>query len=348
MFVALRELRAARGRFALISTVVVLVAVLVTFLSGLTAGLRHQSVSVVESIDAEKLVFAQSDDGASFDESVLTSEQVSTWLRSGAGVTPIGISRGKAGLDDGSGTAVALVGADAGVGDRAPLTPGTVILSRGAAEAVRADVGDALTVGSQRYTVGAVRGDDWYSHTPVLWMTLSDWNTVDPRAGAATVLAVDHARDPATVDTAAGTVAMDKNQSLTAIGSFTSENGSLTLMTVLLFAISALVIGAFFTVWTVQRTPDIATLKALGATSASLVRDAMGQALLVLLTGVAAGVAVTAIVGSAIGDAVPFVLTPSTTVLPAAAMVGLGLLGAGVALRFLFTTDPLTALGSTR
>ena len=69
MFVASRDLRAARGRFALISVVVVLIALLVTFLSGLTAGLRHQNVSVVERIDAESVVFAAAGDGPSFDES---------------------------------------------------------------------------------------------------------------------------------------------------------------------------------------------------------------------------------------------------------------------------------------
>jgi hypothetical protein len=34
-----------------------------------------------------------------------------------------------------------------------------------------------------------------------------------------------------------------------------------------LFAISALVIGAFFTVWTIQRGGDVAVLKALGAST---------------------------------------------------------------------------------
>ena len=35
-----------------------------------------------------------------------------------------------------------------------------------------------------------------------------------------------------------------------------------------LFVISALVVGAFFTVWTIQRSGDIAVLKALGASHA--------------------------------------------------------------------------------
>ncbi|AHK27604.1 ABC transporter permease [Rhodococcus opacus] len=346
MFVASRDLRAARGRFALISVVVVLIALLVTFLSGLTAGLRHQNVSVVERIDAESVVFAASDDGPSFDESVLTSEQVAVWRRSADSVQPIGVGRGSASAVGGAAKGVALVGADGGVGDRAPSAPGTVILGAGAARSLGVGAGDRLTVGDVTFAVTAVRGDDWYGHSPAVWMTLADWQHANPRGGAATVLAVSGGDDA--TNAAAGTTSRSVADSFSAIGSYTSENGSLTLMTVMLFAISALVIGAFFTVWTLQRTPDVATLKALGASTGSLVRDALGQALVVLLAGVGVGVGTAAVAGSMIGDAVPFVLDISTTVLPSTALVGLGLLGAAFALRFLFTTDPLTALGSTR
>ncbi|WKN56231.1 ABC transporter permease [Rhodococcus opacus] len=346
MFVASRDLRAARGRFALISVVVVLIALLVTFLSGLTAGLRHQNVSVVERIDAESVVFAASDDGPSFDESVLTSEQVAVWRRSAESVQAIGVGRGSASAVGGAAKGVALVGADGGVGDRAPSAPGTVILGAGAARSLGVGVGDRLTVGDVTFAVTAVRGDDWYGHSPAVWMTLADWQHANPRGGTATVLAVSGGDDA--TNAVAGTTSRSVADSFSAIGSYTSENGSLTLMTVMLFAISALVIGAFFTVWTLQRTPDVATLKALGASTGSLVRDALGQALVVLLAGVGVGAGTAAVAGSMIGDAVPFVLDISTTVLPATALVGLGLLGAAFALRFLFTTDPLTALGSTR
>ena len=50
MFVALRELRSARWRFALITGVVFLLALLVTGLSGLTSGLGHQNVSAVKAL----------------------------------------------------------------------------------------------------------------------------------------------------------------------------------------------------------------------------------------------------------------------------------------------------------
>ncbi|WP_109527371.1 MULTISPECIES: FtsX-like permease family protein [Nocardia] len=349
MFVALRELRAARGRFLLITFVVTLVALLVSFLGGLAAGLAHQNISAVRSLRADALVFADNGASPSFDASALTPEQVGIW-QAAAGATgtvePIGISRAEAGRPGAPPTAVALFGVTSAVaGDRAATDAGTVVLSDPVARALNADTDSVVTLGGRSFTVAGVRGDDWYSHTPVVWMTPADWRSVSPHAGAATVLAITGVPDR---DVTAHTTTTDISDSLSALGSYRAENGSLTLMTALLFAISALVVGAFFTVWTIQRMPDIATLKALGATSESLVIDALAQAALVLAAGVALGLALTVLGASALGEALPFVVGPATTVLPAAALIVLGLLGATCALRFLFTADPLTALAATR
>ncbi|KQY39027.1 MULTISPECIES: ABC transporter permease [Nocardia] len=346
MFVALRDLRAARGRFLLITTVVLLVAVLVSFLSGLTAGLAHQNISAVQGIDADQVVFAETGADPSFDSSVLTEQQISQWQSADA--TPIGISRTRAEHAGASPTQVALFGGDPSAFSNRPATaPGAVVLSSAAARELSAGTGDVVLLAGHEFTVADVAGDEWYSHTPVIWTSMQDWQAASPRAGAATVLAVT-GDVPGGLDAEAGTHSLPAEDAVQAIGSYQAENSSLTLMTVLLFAISALVIGAFFTVWTVQRQPDIATLKALGATTGSLVRDALAQAAIVLTAGVTAGLAITALASLFLGEAMPFVLSPATTLVPALALIVLGLVGAAVALRFLFTTDPLTALGATR
>ncbi len=107
-------------------------------------------------------------------------------------------------------------------------------------------------------------------------------------------------------------------------------------------------IGAFFTVWTMQRRGDVAILKALGATNGALVRDALGQALVVLVAGTLVGSAVVIVAGLAISGSLPFLLSPWTTLAPAVLLIAVGLVGAAFALRTVTTSDPLTALGSNR
>lgn len=349
MFVAWRDLRFARGRFLLIGSVVTLITVLVGFLSGLTAGLAEQNISAITGLRADRIVFSAPAAGAqqSYGDSAVTAAQKQAWARVD-GVTdvrPLGISQGKA--TGAVPASVALFGAPAGHSGQGPAI-GTVSLSRPAADALRVSRGDTIRLGGHSLRVADVAGDDWYSHTPVVWMNLQDWQSHAASTGSAeayaTVLLVSG--DPA--GHIPGTVSSGLLGSLTAIGAFRSEIGSLLTMMTMLFGISALVIGAFFTVWTIQRKADIAVLKALGASTTMLLRDALGQALFVLVLGVGLGFAVTAGLGALAGAALPFVLNVFTTALPASALILLGLVGAAFALRTVTGTDPLTALGSNR
>ena len=356
MFVALRDLRFARGRFVLIGSVVALITVLVGFLSGLTGGLATQNISAVLSIPADRVVFsAPTTDGAaaSFSDSTITEQQTTDW-DTAAGVTsaePIGISQTRAEAGDAR-IAIAIFGVRPGFNATAPSQDGRVSLSAPAANDLDVAIGDDVTIAGTTYTVETIAVDAWYSHTPVVEMTLSDWQAYSAATGNpdayATVLAVTGSPDWETVDTAISTVSQTILGSLTALSAFRSEIGSLLLMVTMLFGISGLVIGAFFTVWTMQRKGDIAVLKALGASTSSLVRDALGQALIVLLLGIGIGLGLVTLFGTLAGTTLPFLLNPFTTLLPGAIMITLGLAGAAFALRSVTSADPLTALGSNR
>lgn len=356
MFVALRDLRFARGRFILIGSVVTLITVLVGFLSGLTGGLASQNVSAVLSLPGDRLVFSAPSDGtaaASFSDSTVTQEQASTWA-STTGVTaarPVGISQTRA-EHGATKVAIAAFGVQPGFDSAAPTANGSLSVSTSAATALGVTVGDDVTIAGSTYRVEKIAGDGWYSHTPVVTMTLLDWQAYSRATGSpdtyATVLAVSGTPDWTAAAARTDTLATSTLGSLTAIGAFKSEVGSLLMMVAMLFGISALVIGAFFTVWTMQRRGDIAVLKALGASTSSLVKDALGQALIVLVLGTGVGIGLVSVLGAAAGGTLPFLLSPLTTLLPAVIMIALGLAGAAFALRSVTSTDPLTALGSNR
>lgn len=362
VFVAWRELRFARGRFLLIGVVVALITLLVGFLSGLTGGLAAQNVSAVLQIPGERIVLQQPADGSpSFATSEIDEAAVDAW-RSAEGadrVEQVGIASSRASreaADDAVG--VAIFGMDpgraAGEGALAALIPGSddeIGLSAGAADDLGAAVGDVIVITGSAYTVSAVGEEVWHSHLPVVAMTPDAWSDASIRVGGSgepTALAVSGDVDVEAVGAATGTVAQTPLASLAALEAFTSEIGSLGLIIGMLFGVSALVVGAFFTVWTMQRAGDVAVLKALGATTGSLVRDALGQALIVLAAGIGAGLAAVVGLGALARQALPFVLSPLTTLLPAALMIALGLAGAAFALRAVTKSDPLTALGSHR
>ena len=360
MYVAWRDLRFAKGRFALMGTVVVLMTLLVGLISGLTAGLGRGSTSAITELSADHLVFAAPAGGQklSFSASSVSHQQWQQWQHV-PGVTradPLGVSTTMA-TAGGRTATVSAFGVEPNSGlspDTTALTPGSAILSLGAADALGTVAGQTVTISGVALRIAAVSGDASFSHTPVIWTSLADWQRLapDPSTGGqhATVIALTTApgANLSAADQRLHTSTVTTSGSLAAIGSYTSENGSLQLMRGFLFVISALVIGAFFTVWTIQRSGDVAVLKALGATNGYLLRDAIGQAAVLLVAGTALGAAIAAGLGAAASGAVPFVLDASTVVFPAAVMIVLGVLGAALSIRRITSIDPLTALGSTR
>ncbi len=81
MFVAWRDLRFAKGRFALMGTVIVLITLLVGLLSGLTAGLGRQNVSAVTGLPADRIAFQAPAGGQdlSYADSTVTRQQWRRW-----------------------------------------------------------------------------------------------------------------------------------------------------------------------------------------------------------------------------------------------------------------------------
>lgn len=351
MFLAVRDLRFARGRFALMGAVIALISLLVVLLSGLTAGLADQSVSAVRSLPADRLAFSPPADGdtISFSASRVDGEQVRDLLAA-AGVeaaSPLGVAAARV-RTAGHEVAVTAFGADPS-GFLAPpgLTPGSVVLSPQLMDDEGLAAGDTVSIGGQRLTVVPATAESSFNHTPVVWLTLTDWQGLDEAAGAeASVVALRTSSSEAI--SADGVTVVDRGDALSAVGSFTAENGSLTLMRALLLIVSALVVGSFFTVWTIQRTPDLAVLKAIGASGSYLLRDAAVQAFVVLALGGAVGMAVATGAGALAAQVVPFVLGPATTLVPMLSLLAVGMVGALAAVRRITSVDPLTALGAAR
>ncbi|MCW1249299.1 ABC transporter permease [Acaricomes phytoseiuli] len=374
MFLAIRDLRAAKGRFALMGGVVALITLLLVMLSGLTAGLGDQSTSAINDLGAQerdgeigrpvdRIAFGAPGGDvptASFTESTITADQVASWQEQPGvqSAEALGISqtRFQALAQDGSGagtTNVTVFGV-APEGELAPagLASGDVVIGESVAEALALTAGDKVSVGGKELTISAVIADQWYSHTSVVWASSADWvelsHLSDP-GQVGTVAAITY-QDRASVDTAAadaaaGTVSASRTGSFQALASFSSENGSLMLMQTFLYGISALVIVAFLTVWTIQRTRDIAVLKAIGGSNRYILRDAITQAALVLLAGAGVGGVIGIVGGSFAAQAVPFLNDPATTLLPVLGIILLGLAGAALAVRRVTKIDALIALG---
>ena len=358
MFLAVRDLTYAKGRFALIAGVIAMITLLVVMLTGLSAGLARESVAAVSTLTdrgVTQIGFSKPPVGQK--QGFGTSEATDADATKAA--TASGVER--ATTLTMAPTRVKIGGADVAAqvfsakdGWVAPkgVSDGRVVVGQGLAKDANAKVGQSVKIGERTVTIESISPDASYQHTPVIWLSAADAQAagIVGGRGSQSVIAASTANsfDTEKAKDETGLTFMTPKDAIGTIESYKAENGSLTLMRVMLLIVSALVVGAFFTVWTIQRSPDLAVLKAMGAKTSTLIGDAVGQAGLLLLIGGGIGAALAAAAGMFAKDAVPFVLNASTTLVPLVLLIVLGLAGALVSVRRIATIDPNSALGALR
>lgn len=361
MFVGWRDIVFAKGRFALMGATVALITLLLVMLTGLTGGLGRQNTDALEKLPVDRLVFAPATEGgaASFTDSTVRASVAESWRGSGAEVLPLGVSTGR--LEGQGATSLTLLGTPQGSGlleGTAPLLEGVapadgqVALPVSAAEEVGAQVGSTVSFSGTDVEVSGITADTFYSHTNAGWVTTATWQAVTHQrtvegqdAVVGTVLALRGGDNYEATAEATGTQVVTPREAFAALPSYRSENGSLTTMQGFLYGISALVIISFLTVWTIQRTRDIAVMRALGASRRFLTQDALAQAAVILAAGAGVGALVGAGLGALAASALPFQLTALTVLGPAAGIWLLGMAGGYMALRRVAHVDPMIALG---
>jgi putative ABC transport system permease protein len=375
MKLGLKDIRFAKGRFALMAGVVALITMLLVMLTGLTSGLGNQSISAVRDLPVDRVVFSTGDSASGdakpdFTSSQITAQQLAAYQDVyGDGATPLGLTSARAQgvATDGSGTSgtanVAVFAAqqpEALSGAGSALPKGSVFLDEDTASSLGLLNGSALTadakatINGKELAVAGLVDAQWYSHMPVAWMSIDDWASIAHTSSdvVGTVmlladgsLASTSGEVPSTLTDDSLTTAVTPGAAVRGLPSYTSENGSLALMQAFLYGISGLVIAAFVAVWTVQRTRDIAVLKALGASGGYVVRDALSQSLVVTVLGAVVGGALGGGIAVAASAVVPIHLTLLSAVLPIAGIIVIGLAASMAAVKQTTSIDPLLALG---
>ncbi|MET8099016.1 ABC transporter permease [Streptomyces sp. NPDC005236] len=375
MYVALLELKAAKGRFLLMGSVVVLVSALVGVVSGFTTGLGDDTVSTLRRLPATHIAFAAGSDSDQFARSLIDERTATDWTREkGVEATPLGVAITRGTTDRDVAVDLAAFGVRPGAftdpgaekGHRldAAMPQGIVVSRQLVNDGAR--IGDTLTVDRLgiRLKVTGTTGRSSYGHVPVAYVTTDAWRQIRfttpgahtspaglpdqytaialkaPAGLAGQALAdADHRHDTATVPL---------QDAFAAAPGYEGERLTMTSIQTFLFLIAPLVVGAFFAVWTVQRTPELALLRAMGASRRRLLGHTLAQAAVVVAAGTAVGAALAAAVGLLVGEQVPFSLPAATLTTTMAAVVLIGLGGSALTLRRVTTVDPTTMLGAAR
>lgn len=374
MFIAIRDLMYAKGRFLLMGIVVSLVSFLVIVLSGLSAGLVKANISGLMALPATHIAFEYTDHPG-YRNTMVERYMWEGWAGQ-EGVTraePLGHTVFNARSADDKPLEIALWGLAPDSIIEPTVVRGTqlgdvengVIISGGLAEE-GIEVGDTITLDrvlTELVVVGIIEEIRTIGHVPIIYAPLRKWQeaTYGPPGGpppgeslpdivfdfvSVVMLQLEEGVAIEALDDQNETLTLDRLKFYSASTGYDSEVQSVQSIQSLLFVISAVVIGAFFSIWTIQRTNEIGLVKALGASNWYLVRDALSQAFFLISAGTLAGMGLAVWLGISVeGTETPFMLEASTLITTAIILVFAGMIGAIVPVNRITSIDPIIALG---
>lgn len=374
MFIAIRDLKYAKGRFFLMGFVVTLVAFLVITLSGMSEGLIKANISGLIELPATHIAF-EDNGNPSYRQTMVERYMWEGWAEEDAvkAIAPMGHTVFTARAADDTPHEIALWGIEAGSFVEPPVIigegwgeveNGVVITGDLVKDGV--GIGDELILDralTRLVVVGFTEEPRNIGHLPVIYAQLPKWQeaTYGPPGGpppgeklpdilfdfvSIVALQLEEGADLEAIDDENETKTFDRLGFYAASVGYESEVQTVQMIQSLLVVISALVLGAFFSIWTIQRTREIGLVKALGASNGYLMRDALGQAVLLIALGTMLGLAGTLWVEHLVeGTKFPFMLPVGAVAGAITTLFITGLIGAGLSIKRITSIDPIIALG---
>lgn len=365
MRLAWRELLRNRRRFAPTTVALGLLVLLLLMLGGLLDGLYLGSTGALRAQKSDLAVFDRSARESSLRSRIepatrATIEDVDGVAAThGFGIALVGAEiPGESAIAD-----AAVIGYEGNVdGVPAPPAPGQAWADR-ALEARGLDEGDVVRVGPTRIplkVVGWVE-DTSYLQQAGLWVEPDTWRQVlaESRPGAAVgddvfqnvwvdvAGGADPAEVAAAIDAATGTTeTVTRDAAVLALPGIKEQNSIFTQIIGVTFLVAGLVVALFFALLTLERTPMLGVLKAVGASSRQLVGSLLTQTLVVTAIAYLVGGIVAVGLAAVIPPDVPLVITPSRALFVAVGVFVAALIGGAISLRRIIKIDPASAIGT--
>lgn len=366
MFLALREMRHAKARYSLILVIMLLLSFLVLFVGGLAQGLSYANISALENMPATHYI-VQDDAEHAFRRSQLGEDALDRAKASvGDGhAAALGVQNGTVTGGGGESKAdVAFFAVDM-EGMLAPRVTEGEALGKAASGQVLADEGlkdSGIVLGSVltdqasglTFTVSGFVQDQSYSHIPVVYMNLTDWQSMSGGPGRggegglrfnAVALNADAQQISGLAGGLEGSEIITQRQAIDAVPGYKSERNSLVMMIAFLFIIASFVLSVFFYVITIQKSAQFGVMKAMGTPSLYLAWSIIFQVMLLASAGLGLSLLLTYGMSMALPAGMPFRLEGGAMLLTSLLFIGMSLLGALISVARVAKADPLEAIG---
>ena len=370
MFLALKEMRRAKVRFALLMIAIGLLVFLILFQVTLRNGLITSFVGGVRTQSAPVLVYDTESLGELPASSI--SPELEAQIRAVDGVAEAG-KIGQAILS-------ATVGADKSPGEPQPITlwgyesetvgaptelsEGRMPAAPGEVVANSVDTEDGFIVGAtvrivpagaEIQIVGLVDNASLFGQ-PTMYGLFETYETtlraVNPDAPSIPASVMGLRPEPGITDaelvdrvndTSTDVTARTRQSAAEDTPGISQIRASFLLIFLLYGFVIPLVTGLFFLIITLQKAGSLTLLRAIGAPSGRLVRSLMVQVVIVTGVGIAIGIAMYAPVSSARLGSIPLRFETGSVIFWSVLLLAMGVISSAVSARRVLAIDPIEA-----
>lgn len=362
MFLAWKEIKYSKTRFALIIGVVVLISYLVFFLTGLAYGLAQENRTSIDKWDATAIVLAD-ESNLNINMSMFPKDQideVEAEETAGLGIASSVVQLTEE-SDDDSKVNVTFFGIDSEEFIAPEIIEGEMFSDT---DEVVGDlslrdeegyaVGDELSLAGMDTTVTIVgfTDDSKFNVAPVLYTNHETYQHI--RASGfgeredeiiSAIVVRDGEDDLNNVSVGTDDLELyDINEFISNLPGYNAQVLTFGLMIGFLVLIAAMIIGIFIYVLTLQKSSMLGVMKAQGISSKYIGKSVVGQTFLLSAIGVLTGLGLTLGTGLALPNAVPFQNNILFFISITTLLVVVALLGAFFSVRTVVKIDPLEAI----
>lgn len=362
MFLAWKEIKYSKTRFALIIGVVVLISYLVFFLTGLAYGLAQENRTSIDKWDATGIVLAD-ESNLNINMSMFPKDQVDEVEAEEK--ASLGIASSVVQLmeesDDDSKVNVTFFGIDSEEFIAPEIIEGEmfadsdeVVGDISLSEEEGYSVGDELSLAGMDTTVTIVgfTDDSKFNVAPVLYTNHETYQHIrasgfgereEEIISAIVVRDGEDSLDNISVGTD-NLELYDINEFINNLPGYNAQVLTFGLMIGFLVLIAAMIIGIFIYVLTLQKSSMLGVMKAQGISSKYIGKSVVGQTFLLSAIGVLTGLGLTFGTGLALPNAVPFQNNILFFISITTLLIVVALLGAFFSVRTVVKIDPLEAI----
>ncbi|SFH52080.1 ABC transporter permease [Pisciglobus halotolerans] len=362
MFLAWKEIKYEKTRFALIIGVMVLVSYLVYFLTGLAYGLAQANRTSVDKWDADAVVLTD-ESNSNINMSMMTlkeAEEVSADETALLGQTA-GVVRKEGTTGEAAKINVTFFGIDPDEFIMPEVIEGEVFTNDDEAIADSSlkdddvEIGDVIELAGsdKKLTITGFTENAQFNTAPVLYTTIASYQEIrfekadDSENGRISAVVVrDDASDLSDIN-------IDNDDLkpyaikdyINKIPSYNAQVLTFGLMIGFLVIIAAVVIGIFIYVLTLQKASMFGVMKAQGISSGYIAKSVIAQTFILSAIGVGIGLVLTIGTSFALPSAVPYQTDPLFLIGITGLLVLVAVLGALFSVRTVVNIDPLEAIG---